>query len=641
MYTLHYVRGISLLDTPYFLTKEAQEAFFNNHAVMSIDYEFPPHYTDTLKLEDDETQFLQEINYLSLEHQGKTYYYFITSQGYNSQGVFSISIMLDVIQTYMFDIVFNNAVVNRRLINRWNDDGTINRNYLRDNLSNGRLVTEYYEPVEGLDITSFACFLIKAVQKLHAEEDIEADGWGFRHRIPDSSEGYYSDGCIYYLVPCTLLDGYLSYWKDTPDSEQAYQFPLFNELFRNISPVDGTAIVDIKLVNGRFFESLVQLPRESIGSDYYFTTSSTSQFKRVTIQGYNVLLLIDPLIKNIYQDSEVYSFTKNRDYEAPFNYHFIPQLLDENYMSFIFGERLGYTGVPLHELETPKVRLNFEIDMTNYHRCYSILAEGKTDDIYLTNIINTTQEFAPLFNNAWATYQSQHYGDLTRGISLAKQNAVYRGGRGVAEAYGDSVRSTLGMFTGVPLPTGGTMPTGNITSFTPSSGFIGALQGGLKAVEKQTFALADMGMELYNIDQQLAITRENYEYTPDTMKQGNTFIADYLSKSLQIIKKLQVVNDIEVVAKKLEAYGYSVREYYNNQNLFEVLNTRLFYNIIKVEEMNISLKVLGSYSLIKNIISRFTSGLRLWNVQSLNEDMYIGDVCHYDNVEIAYIGEEE
>ena len=144
MYSFYYIRGISAMDTPYFSNIQAQQQYFAQHEVATIDEIYPPHYQNTIKVSKDNLDFNSQINYVSLEFNDKIYYYFIDSVRYINEDVMELSLTMDTIQTYMFDIIYNSATIERKLIRRYNADKIINRNYIRENISQGNYKVENY-----------------------------------------------------------------------------------------------------------------------------------------------------------------------------------------------------------------------------------------------------------------------------------------------------------------------------------------------------------------------------------------------------------------------------------------------------------------------------------------------------------------
>lgn len=63
---------------------------------------------------------LDRVNYLlTFNDDGKKYFYFVINKEYVSDYVTKVYLQLDVIQTYMFDIQFNDCLIEREHCNRW------------------------------------------------------------------------------------------------------------------------------------------------------------------------------------------------------------------------------------------------------------------------------------------------------------------------------------------------------------------------------------------------------------------------------------------------------------------------------------------------------------------------------------------
>ena len=148
---LFYISGLNNIDTLYFDNIDEQNNYFDNATskVSLNDFSFyPPHYTNKILLSTADIDFNSNVNYLRLQYNNKWYYYFIENIDYISEETVSIDVVMDVIQTYLFNIKFNYADIERRLIDRWlikDSNIEINRNYIRENLSNSSFYYGYYK----------------------------------------------------------------------------------------------------------------------------------------------------------------------------------------------------------------------------------------------------------------------------------------------------------------------------------------------------------------------------------------------------------------------------------------------------------------------------------------------------------------
>ena len=130
-----YITGINRIDTPYFSSISQQSTWFSNKSIGYVDTTFyPPHYTNRIRVSTEDLDFNKSCNYVWFEYNGKTYYYFIDEITYINETLIEILITMDYIQTYYFNIIVSNGIIERKFINRWvnvNNQWCINRNYIR------------------------------------------------------------------------------------------------------------------------------------------------------------------------------------------------------------------------------------------------------------------------------------------------------------------------------------------------------------------------------------------------------------------------------------------------------------------------------------------------------------------------------
>lgn len=154
MITLCYVKGIDEVDTPYFSDKNEQTAFFDKSIVWKDEESYyPPYFMNTIRLSSEDIPFndvTKKVNYCFIDYDNKRYYYFIDSINYVTDDLVEITIEMDTIQTYWYDILVTKPTISRMAINRWGDEGKeINRNYIRENLSTGNMVKRLKEEFKG------------------------------------------------------------------------------------------------------------------------------------------------------------------------------------------------------------------------------------------------------------------------------------------------------------------------------------------------------------------------------------------------------------------------------------------------------------------------------------------------------------
>ena len=613
MYKLYYIRGINRLDTPYFTTLQEQATYFESKKILEIDYIYPPHYRDTIDFDITDLDMKTQANYLSIEFNNKMYYYFIDNVVYINEEMVQISITMDVIQTYMFDIDYIHCDVARRTIDRWNDDGTINRNYLRENLSNGDMIFNKHN----IDnITPFGFYIIRfsfnQYYAIGSEETptILSNVLGSRytfynHKIQQKFFNRNNE---------VITDSRIAIIPFTPDSNYTISFKDFTNEYLGVTSYDTITeigkmenVYSIRYVPFSLFEDLTYTIDETNKAIKIKSTSdhyrSYKQCIKEIPQGegkryeYVNYIELSSLIKlNELSNGFDFDFTKNTLIQEPFDRQFVPALFDENYIQYQYGEKISLTGAPLYQMKESALYSKTIVDIvTGYRLHYITDSLISNSDNYKTLIYVTTDESMPLYNDAWNTYLSQNQATLTRGVRLNHLKNIYNVIPNVAK----------------------NISTGNV--------------GGTIA------NISDTLFNAYEIEKKLQITKENLEFTPDTLKLGNAINSDILSESLFPCYYLYEVNDIDKVAEQYEAYGYKVNEHYSKVNILDVLNTRYYYNVIKCEDMEINLKVLNDELTITRIKDRFNSGLRLWNIKNLDNNMQMGDLFVYDNVEKKYL----
>lgn len=634
MYKLYYIRGINRLDTPYFSTLQEQATYFESKKILEIDYIYPPHYRDTIDFDITDLDMKTQANYLSINFNNKTYYYFIDNVVYINEEMIQISITMDVIQTYMFDIDYIHCDVARRTIDRWNDDGTINRNYLRENLSNGDMVLKD----TGFDVTPLDlgwCIIEYSYSKPYNEGDhynkkvlTDALGASVDYETNLLSNNFFNKEIKFnsnkrtFLIPYSITGNkdikIVEYYKDNEDIRLTINYneimPSIYEMISAIGKMEN--VLSIRFISQNIFKSLnIQETDNEIVINYHFSRDFQSYlqyYKKIEyasgdpihyqiagITLYNTNFNIqkpEPIEIKTFTSTHTFNYKKQINLEYAFDKIYVPALLDENYIQYQYGEKINLTSCPFYQMNNPIIYNKHTYDITTGYRLYCITDNiNASTDKYKTLIYVTTEENYTLSNNAWNTYLSQNQATLTRGLRLNHIKNIY-----------DVIPNTVK-----------NVSTGNV--------------GGAIA------NVADAAFNVFNINEKLNITKENLQFTPDTIKLGNAINSDILSESIFPCYYIYEVNDIDKVAEQYEAYGYKVNEHYSKVNILDVLNTRYYYNVIKCEDMEINLKVLNDELTITRIKDRFNSGLRLWNIKNLKSYMQMGDLFVYDNVEKKYL----
>lgn len=637
MINLMFIKNISRLDTIRFENSNDRDNYFYDIASVSIDSIYPPHFQNRIQLSIEDLSPSTKVNYLSLFYEGKYYYYFIDDINYINEGLYEIFITMDTIMTFMFDLNINKAILERHNIKRWNDDElTINRNYIRENLSKDDFKNIEYINIS--DNSKTKCVIFKARSELITPNfTLGLTANCLLQNIINDRYTKINDGTLYIILPLvsdTEINKLIIKVYDklhnvtyTYDIGISLYYALFNYFVESPYIVDAyicdNVISDKFLIYRKYTEDVYTIG-EYILNDGDTTDNGVNLHPEeldITFSEQPEIKVKYPILREIFCENyklekEPYEFVINKNTNTLFNIKHIPQLLDENYFRVEFGERLGYTTFPLSKSEQGYLVFKYNFDIISGNRTMCILPQEyknniystNEDDNYLTAITNQTKENLALYSDRFQNYMATNTGTLTTGVALARANAVWTSTK---QAFNIALDNNTRLLQGNEFRNIGNVVMG----------------------------VGDSFMRQYNITKQLQIARENAEYTPDTTRQGNTFSTDLMCNSLNLILRVDCVTDIEYVAKKYEQYGYLVNKEVINVNLYEDFNTRLYYNIVKFNNIDIELNYINNQTLIQNIIDRLENGLRLWNITSINidDDKINYNYFKYDNVENNFI----
>lgn len=652
MISLYYVRNLSRLDTPEFFVngvfhQEYQDAFFHAHLVRDIDTGFyPPHFHNVIAFSVEEFGIGENINYLSISstvNGGKTYYYFIDKIEYASETTINVYITMDVIQTYMGQILIDHARLTKSTIKR-KVNGNINREYMRENLSNGIYQVDTMQPKLSSEIWFLVIKMVEqnSVRCLYYETGGQADLQQPLHSayVVRDNKRITPTGYIYALIPFVNdTNADVHFRQDNSE----YNYGVFSNKSMKALCHDIRKIQEMPCVVDMYMLPITlinQLHMTMSVSAYSYTfkaerwgdpdapEQSRNYVSRLCKLGYldennnlvvmpNLVYYVESLEMIKYESSITVPFVDNNTPGQPFDWHHIPQLLDENYIRVEYGERAGTTGYPLHVMTDYYLRCTEYINPTSNERIYYLGNvtdnSGWVVDKYLTANKVTTNESLELFNDAYQTYLSQNLSTLTRGYKLAKDKNVYDTIKGAAKgALTAGMGAAIGMASPVPI-------AGDIMGFKGGTGFVESI--------------ADGFMNNYMIDEQRAIGIENQTFAPDTEKQGNSCSTDLLLDSLDTFVRISIVTDIEDCAKNFESFGYSVHEDIDYNPL--TIHNRYYFDVVQATNLSIALyKAVSDEATIKTIRDRFASGLRLWHTSGKNILGVMGKPTLYDNPDV-------
>lgn len=625
MITLYYIKGISAVDEPVFDTIVNQKLFFSGKIKFQFDTGFyPPHFKNEIIISTEDIAMRDSFNYLSLEYEDKTYYYFITDIEYISEDTLKLYVAMDTVQTYMFNCDFIRSEITRNSVKRWFKNGKINRNYIRTNRRKGTM-----------EQTSLV-YLTDDIGWYIIEITATTIYMGDSHSIPfqyvqsqtlwlgDSSlnKCNNSGGKFFIAVPIILNNAYdkIKYNNETIDTNLWY-----------LSKING--VLSITYYNYNIFKDYVVFNYDKVTKIITITGTQDSTLGGVYIykiwnyedkDNYYSLgyMCIPHGLLNIYEDvkTRVIGFNATTSKTRYRTYAACPVMLDENYYQLEYGERSGVTSYPLHKLTTDIIDLHCIVNCIDGGRSFYISETDVNADYYNTLIINMTIEQLALYNDQWSTYLSQNQSTLMNGRSLAYDQIMYKVARSGVSAI-TSLASSYSMIGGMSG-----LNSGNATQ-------IGMMSESGQAAGGLTVTLMDAMNDVMVYERTRQMQEENLQMAPDNQKVGNSCASDIVTGVLRPYLKISKCSDFDNVWQDYEENGYDVAEH-TSENLFTYASNRYYYDVIRVNSSEITLlSHINDDTTISLIEDRFKKGLRLWHTTNgvLNASN-IGDYT-YDNVE--------
>lgn len=376
MLKLYYVRGLNRVDTPLFVNYNQRSTYFATRLVDSInpsvddnDFYYPPKYEDNITLTYDEIGD-KEFNYLSLTFRNKEFFYFVDRIEYINEEVVSVQITLDTLVTYMPDIVINTGIIKRRCIKRWNTNGTINRDYIRENISEGVFKVHTYAE----HTTNTDGYIVATCTK--KPEGTTITGYVDSYRNPDINIVVPMSTFVYVHPTTGSYLNKIGLMARIPETENIYYLP-FN-------PFYSTPSTEVTIDIEGFSPDNVTM---KWSSDYRLNIKSHTIFKDF--------------------------FTQNVDRARPFDWQYCPQLMDENYLDIGYGERDIMAHFPLYETDLPTLYGKYYADLLSGRRYYYITPDTTETynhrDIQQT-MVSASPTRADLVYNAVAQYNTGNRG---------------------------------------------------------------------------------------------------------------------------------------------------------------------------------------------------------------------------------------
>lgn len=672
---LIYIEGISREDTLYFRSILRQTQYFTRHVVVNIQSNgfYPPYYQNSIKLSTEDLELDTKVNYLRILYNDKYYYYFIDNVAYISEEVISIDITMDTIQTFMFDLKIFSGIIERKFIDRY-VDGKINRNYIRENFSDGNFLIKdmklyttsaSFEKHNDEDTTGYM-LIIKTTDKLDDDGTAPAISTSpeVTLRFPESDGTYENTDCL-----SGIINSYIYYCVPFP-----YSVPydnVRNNLTAVVQKEDGTTkqilvqpeniskdILDDPRIVSAYYVPFNCLPirlREDFYIDCEDNTSTT------TTHTYSFCITYGPgddddngCIFRLPQksceivpllDSYTFDFTENSNPSVKFDIKYEPALLDINYIRYTFGDISSRATFDLfYALDNKVWNCYFnDLDGNRYYRLnpnsplFSLDYEYDGNLTFLNvleNLVFSAPSFVDVLTDSWKQYKSYNSYAWAGALATTAANVVFAGygykvDAGIASS---NLMHDLSEIYRKSSTYDKRYKNKNIVVRSGAQRRIDELErqyGNTQAQQQAALAQQIGGSGGGLISE--AIRETNARYAPDIAKTQGNIKLDYILGAMQVFSKLEVVQDIERCAQYYHRYGYRVDEYIdtsiydeNTTNIFDYVNTRYYYSYVKIREINIDLSRLEDARDIEDIELRFRAGLRIWNNDLINSDI-IGD----------------
>ena len=642
--SLYYIDGISRSNTPVFADQVSQRFFFASHGYYIIDDNsfYVPHFNDMITLSTEDIRFSSQYNYLSIKFNDKFYYYFIDSIKYISETVIELSISMDVIQTYMFNMSILNGELARNTIKRWVKESEqsqtylINRNYIRENHAKSDFVfrdVKYYNNQNDFSLTKSAgsstfsgMVVIKTTTEATATEE---KGTNFEYTF-DNWNLHITDAFTYYFIP--VSQGKISNNQRWSSPTQAnLQVEARNSLIRKIK-TDAT----IKDVYYLPFNPLtgVEVYQEIVNF------SGVTDLEMVDVQQIANQYLIGivegrtPYVKT-HKDLYTFDFERNTNRLVAFDIKYIPALLDENYLRLEFGESSVSAVFPLYELTKPELTLNY----------IGIINDG-TRVYYCTGDSNVNVIEEPVYGSSFK--------DLFKTAAVASSASRIDI---LTDPYSEYMTYTKGALIGALVQTAGgafsSFASGAMTNAAIGKHTYGsyALSAGDADMQSRQLMIGDYRRSINDINTGRNIAGSasplvswaqgglNATFMPDKVRQVGSANTDRVTNAITVRTTTYNVQDIEEVGKFYETYGYKVTDIVHSVSLSSFSN-RVYYDYILINNATIKLTgVLQDNLTVSLIADRLSEGLRLWHTYDdelicETDGFYMGQVCLYDNAEV-------
>lgn len=593
----YYIKGINKTDTMRFDNESLQQSYFENHIVQQYEDNafYPPHYSFDLKVDTEDITLNTTVNYLSLYYNNKYYYYFINNITYLNENIISISLEMDTIQTYMFNMTRIYGLVERQSIERWNGN-KINRDYIREDFSlTGNISSETWKEIKSPNYSNIALVLTQFMP-------VDAD-W-----TPYSSKG--KNGLVY--MGCKYLCTFIR----TPN----YTGQVYTKI----------KIGDQEVINS----NVAKIGKSSYATKQFYIPDISYLGISWKVNDYTLILSSNSYITFDYEtyDDKIYAFIggqcldkgisnslidfgfyKNKNKKSTFNYKLVPAMVDSFYIKTFVGVKGDMQQVSIENLDYSSFTPYVNIDATSGKVMIGINTFDYNYNFFYVSNIEPSIEIT---SDPYIEYTSRNSSMMQLKNIIGVQQIAMGIGTMNLGGFKTSDTSKYSDYAWRGKGHKSNYYTNHSISYSPN--------------------LKSSNQILEGINQ----LAENKAIIDDLIKSPNTIKSTGLATSMIAYDGMTpyvyyyVVKDYYLCAVKMERLGYRVNKYITYTNLSK-FNVRYYYNVIQYgDDVNVELNILQDNTTIENIKWRLRNGLRLWNVNNDNVEM---QDYFYDNVENSYL----
>ena len=625
-----------------FPSTDARDRFFDKYVIKTIeDSYYPPYYKNTINLSTDDFDIYgASFNYVRISTGLQHYYYFVRDIQYVNQTLYKAYLEMDTITTYLFDIELSDVCIARKFIDRYNTDGTINRNYLRENVSTAimkQIQREYLTTTTDSDQTK-GLIVIKLSDTPYKKGNTDfCKLQNFRYLsrfefVPQN--GYY---CILPFNDAILTENEFNVIarqgsQDTDKGKFEFHMSL-SELSK------ATKVTEMYIIPGNPLRNYIFTQGNKI---FYHNDASTNRpIDRGTNNDCDIVtnanscffILTDfTIIPNTFEFRKSIGFTIQNKKEIAFNKMFVPCLLDSNYYRISFGER-NYQTTDLIEYSNKDLFILTYQGMIDGTRFYFV-----GSDTYYTSILADNKYLMTLYTSEWNNYNSYNKASIGMAMgnyALSCFGFGYGTNNSLKSTYGgnqpliDTIYSTPEYLDKRhKSPMLNTKGAALMDYFTP--GESNAMRN--SKVSATNKAIGEASSLVHTATQEY-----NAWLAPNSVRASYDLDNVFVSRCEDLVYVLYQVEDIEQVAQYYHRNGYLVNEYYNEPSmlfsLIDYVRNRYYFNILKLATCNVDfLSCTTGEDIKEDIEYRLINGIRIWNYE-VND---IGNYS-YDNVERKYI----